>query len=64
MAEACASYPSTPLRGVPLPIFDGEDISPSSWLRPSTQKRAQWGWLRATSRVEPASVGPSANCGS
>jgi len=23
-AEACASYPSTTLRAVPLPIFDGE----------------------------------------
>jgi error-prone DNA polymerase len=26
--EASASYPSTPLRGVPLPIFDGEDLLP------------------------------------
>jgi len=26
--EACANYPSTPLRGVPLPISDGEDLIP------------------------------------
>src|SRR5690349_14025104 len=27
-AQACASYPSTMLRMVPLPIFDGEDYPP------------------------------------
>jgi hypothetical protein len=26
LEQACANYPSTPPRGVPLPLCDGEDI--------------------------------------
>jgi hypothetical protein len=33
MVETCASYPSTMLRMVPLPIFDGEDLRPPPVLR-------------------------------
>ena len=40
-------------------LAQAEQLAP-----PSTQKRAQWGWLRLTGRLASASVSPMVNWGS